>query len=226
MKIVVCLSGIYHRARRVWGITYDPVDDVQRPKVQRSYDLLVYSTDEIHRLVAAAASERDGAIYLTSAFTGLRMGELLALEWRDVDFDRWVVRVRGSWSGTETTFPKSGKVRSVPLAPQVADALAELRGKGLVFPGRYGHLDRRALRRRYHVAQDAAGLRRLRFHDLRHTFATTMVGHTSIVRVQEWMGHSDLHSTLRYLHYTPRHDDAELVARAFGTDAGWSRSPR
>lgn len=42
-----------------------------------------------------------------------------------------------------------------------------------------------------------------------------MVGCASIRRVQEWMGHSDLHSTMRYLHYTPRDDDAELVARAF-----------
>ncbi|PTL59936.1 tyrosine-type recombinase/integrase [Paraconexibacter algicola] len=218
VKLIVCLSGIYHRARRVWGITYDPVDDVQRPPLKPTYDLLVYSTDDIHRLVAAAASQRDAAIYLTAAFTGLRMGELLALEWRDVDFDRCVVRVRGSWSGTELTVPKSGKVRSVPLATQVAGALASLacdERTGLVFPGRNGHLDRRALRRRFHLAQEAAGLRRLRFHDLRHSFATTMVGHTSIVRVQEWMGHSDLHSTLRYLHYTPRSDDAHLVARAF-----------
>jgi integrase len=220
VKLVVCMSGIYHRARRVWGITYDPVDDVQRPQVKRSYDLLVYSPHEILALAGAAANRQDAAIFLTAAFTGLRMGELLALQWRDVDLDRRVLRVRGSWSGHEVTLPKSGKVRSVPIAPQVTRALTDLRPTaraGLVFPGRRGHLDRRSLRRRYRQAQQAAGLRDLRFHDLRHTFATTMVAHTSIVRVQEWMGHSDLHSTLRYLHYTPRHDDAELVARAFHT---------
>ncbi|MDP9418022.1 MAG: tyrosine-type recombinase/integrase [Actinomycetota bacterium] len=52
------------------------------------------------------------------------------------------------------------------------------------------------------------GVSVLRFHDLRHTFATTMIGRTSIRRVQVWMGHSDLHSTMRYLHYAPRDDDA------------------
>lgn len=220
VKLIVCLSGIYHRARRVWGITYDPVDDVQRPRVKRSYDLLVYSPKEVLELAAAATSRQDAAIFLTAAFTGLRMGELLALEWRDVDLERRVLRVRGSWSGSEITLPKGGKVRSVPVAPRIAEALGALSPAiphGLVFRGPSGHLDRSALRRRYRKAQRAAGLRGLRFHDLRHTFATTMVGHTSIVRVQEWMGHSDLHSTLRYLHYVPRHDDAQLVARAFAS---------
>jgi integrase len=42
-----------------------------------------------------------------------------------------------------------------------------------------------------------------------------MLGRASIRRVQEWVGHSDLHSTMRYLHYAPREDDAQLVAEAF-----------
>lgn len=79
LKLLVCLSGIYHRARRVWGITYDPVDDVQRPQIRASYDLEVYSTTEVLALTQAAVSERDAAIFLTAAFTGLRLGELLAL---------------------------------------------------------------------------------------------------------------------------------------------------
>jgi integrase len=158
---------------------------------------------------------------LTAAFTGLRLGELVALRWRDIDLERRVVRVCGSWSGTELTLPKNGKVRSVPLAPKVVALLRSICGlpvslDGLVFPGAEGHyLDRSALRRRYRKAQADAGLRPLRFHDLRHTFATTMIGRTSVRRVQEWMGHSDLHSTMRYLHYAPRDDDSRLVAEAF-----------
>jgi hypothetical protein len=76
----------------------------------------------------------------------------------------------------------------------------------------FGYLGCSALRRRYRRGQADAGLRPLRFHDLRHTFATTMIGRTSIRRVQEWIGHSDLHSTMKYL---PRRDDARLVAEAF-----------
>ena len=77
-------------------------------------------------LVRAAESEQDAAIYLTAAFTGLRRGELIALRWRDVDFAGCVIRVRASYAAGALTTPKSGKLRSVPMAPQVAETLARL----------------------------------------------------------------------------------------------------
>jgi integrase len=160
---------------------------------------------------------------LTAAFTGLRMGELIALCWRDVDFPGDVLRVRASFSSGSLTTPKSGKVRAVPLAPDVASALAELGRREFwvadddrVFVGESGgYLDGSALRRRYKRALAGAGLRELRFHDLRHTFGTRMIAEADIRRVQEWMGHADVQTTMRYLHYAPRAEDALLVAKAF-----------
>src|SRR5438132_7784880 len=64
--------------------------------------------------------------HLMAAFTGLRRGELLALRWRDVDFVGSLVRVRASYAGGALRSPKSGKVRSVPLAPEVAEVLGRL----------------------------------------------------------------------------------------------------
>jgi integrase len=63
-----------------------------------------------------------------------------------------------------------------------------------------------------------AGLRPLRFHDLRHTFGTRMIAKAGIRRVQEWMGHADVQTTMKYLHYAPRADDARLVAEAFAEE--------
>ena len=70
------------------------------------------------------------------------MGELLALRWRDVDFAGATIRVRGSYAAGHLTTPKSGKVRAVPMAPDVASALAQLGRRGdwigdddLVFAG-------------------------------------------------------------------------------------------
>jgi len=60
-------------------------------------------------------------------------------------------------------------------------------------------------------------LRPLRFHDLRHTFGTRMIAKADIRRVQEWMGHADVQTTMKYLHYAPRDDDAALVAEVFRT---------
>jgi integrase len=225
-KLLTELHGVFARAGRVYGIpVVNPAAQVPRLRERRKLDIDVFSPDEVRVLVRAAADEQDAAIFLTAAFTGLRRGELLALRWRDVDFAGSVIRVRGSYAANTLTPPKSGKVRAVPLAREVAGALALLGQRDrfvgdddLVFPGEGGgYLDGSALRRRYLAAMDRAGLRRLRFHDLRHTFATAMIAKADIVRVQEWMGHADIQTTRRYLHYVQRPDDARLVDEAFAT---------
>ena len=109
------------------------------------------------------------------------------------------------------------------MAPDVAYSLARLGERerwigddDLVFAGELGgYLDGSALRRRYGAALDRAGLRPLRFHDLRHTFGTRMIAKADVRRVQEWMGHADIQTTMRYLHYAPKEGDAALVAEAF-----------
>ncbi len=222
-KALVLLHGIFKRARKVYGLPSNPVADVEKPPLTYSGDIEVFGPEEVWALARAAGSAQDGAIFLTAAFTGLRMGELLALRWRDVDFAGSLLRVRASYAGGALTSPKSGKVRSVPLAPDVAQALARLADRGLftaeddlVFPGEAGEfLDGSALRRRYKAALARAGLRSLRFHDLRHTFGTRMIAKADIRRVQEWMGHADIQTTMRYLHYAPREEDARLVGEAF-----------
>jgi integrase len=226
-KLLVVMHGIFRRAQHVWGLPLNPVASVERHPQRSSGDIDVFSPEEVWALVRAAASDQDGAVFLTAAFTGLRRGELLALRWRDVDFTGSVIRVRASYAGGRVTTPKSGKVRSVPMAPAVAAALARLgereRWTGdddLVFVGELGsYLDGAALRRRYASALRRAGLRPLRFHDLRHTFGTRMIAKADIRRVQEWMGHADIQTTMRYLHYAPREGDAALVAEAFELEA-------
>jgi integrase len=237
-RIVILLHGIFARACKVYGLSINPVAGVERHPVRLAGDIEVFSPEEVWALARAATSEQDRALLLTAAFTGLRMGELIALHWRDVDFAGSVLRVRASYAVGALTAPKSGKVRSVPLAPDVAQALAMLSQRErftgddeLVFPGELGgFLDDSALRRRYKAALKCAGLRALRFHDLRHTFGTRMIAKADIRRVQEWMGHADIQTTMRYLHYAPREGDAQLVAEAFqvqtpmGGDNGTVRS--
>ena len=225
-KILTVLNGVLKRARRVHKLGHNAMADVEKPRFRASTAIEVFSPEEVWALVRAAESEQDAAIFLTAAFTGLRRGELVALRWRDVDFAARRIRVTGSYAGGRLTTPKSGRVRSLPLAPDVAERPRAARTTAqrwtgdddLVFPGvAGGYLDASALARRYKAALARASLRPLRFHDLRHTFGTRMIAKADIRRVQEWMGHADVATTMRYLHYVERPDEAELVAEAFAT---------
>jgi integrase len=97
------------------------------------------------------------------------------------------------------------------MAPRVAEILARL-GQIRVLRRRRQHRVRRHHRRlprrvsaskRYRAALERAALRPLRFHDLRHTFGTRVIGVADIHRVQEWMGHANVQTTMQYLHYVP-----------------------
>jgi integrase len=83
-----------------------------------------------------------------------------------------------------------------------------------------GFVDGSAVRRRFLAAAKTAGLRRLRFHDLRHSFGTIAVnGVLSLRELQEWLGHADARTTARYTHYKKRGDEAKRLAEAF--KAAW-----
>jgi site-specific recombinase XerD len=110
------------------------------------------------------------------------------------------------------------------MADQSAAALKRLAGRpdftspdDYVFCNAYGRrLDGSALRRRYKRARDKAGLRPLRWHDLRHTFGSLLVaGGVDLVSVQDAMGHSQLATTSRYLHARPATERAAIFTAAF-----------
>jgi integrase len=228
-KLVSVLHSIFEYARREYHTGENPAASVERLPVR--YDggrFDFYTPEEVWSLVRSAESEQDGTIFLLAAFSGLRRGECLALRWRDVDFERQALRVEHSISAAngELGTPKSGQMRSVPLAPEVAKALARLSQRepftgrnDFVFVGeKGGPLDGSALRRRYVEAQKRAKLRALRFHDLRHSFGTIAANAALCGReLQAWLGHADYRTTQRYLHYRERGDEAARLAAAFST---------
>jgi integrase len=225
VKLTAILHGIFERARREYDFPGNPVDDLEPLRVNYdpdSYDL--YEPEEVWALVREAANEQDGAVFLTAAFAGLRLGELVGLRVGDVDFQAQALRVLGSvdpLAGRGTT--KGGRGRSVPMVPELASVLARLMQRDHhagdedpLFPGEKGYLDGSALRRRYKAAQKRAGLRPLRFHDLRHTFGSLAARMAASTReLQEWMGHADAKTTARYTHYRSRGDEAARLAAAF-----------
>jgi integrase len=176
------------------------------------------SAAEVEALARAAEDDQDAALFRVAAFTGLRLGELRALRWQDVDFGKRLVHVRRNF--TEQT-PKSGRVRSAPLIDQAAKTLDGLSRRDrftdpadLVFVDDVGgHLDDWRLRNRFHDALDRAGLPRLRLHDLRHTFGILAVQAVPLTDVKAYMGHADISTTMIYVHHVPRVNAADRLFR-------------
>jgi integrase len=135
----------------------------------------------------------------------------------------YVFAAEDPYTGGVDKIPKGKKVRSVPMTPAVIDALAALKNRehftedgDLVFCSEVGdYLDHDRLRKRYYAALDRAGLRRVRFHDLRHAFGTAAIAHLDAYSVQSYMGHAHYSTTQRYLHHKPRREDAAALAEAF-----------
>jgi integrase len=226
VRHLVVLHGIFKRAARVYRLETNPAaaDLVQRPKIVYSGEFDTYTGEEVELLAAHAPSRLEAALYRTAAMTGLRLGELLALRWRDVDFVSGLLHVRKNFVNGREKVPKGKRVRSVPMMAQVVDGLALERERDhwigdddLVFCSSLGgHMDGWRLRRRFYGAIASAGLRRIRFHDLRHCFGTTAIRVLDPLAVQGYMGHAHYSTTSRYLHHQPRPQDARALERAFG----------
>jgi len=191
--------------------------------------------DEAARLAAAADPDWRPMILLAMR-TGLRQGELLELRWDDVDLVKGMLRVRRSiWKGQITT-PKGRKPREVPLSDEARAALRSLPSRfagALVFPapgagagttpaagatpgaaapGR--HLTKGECKHPLYRACRRAGLRRIGWHVLRHTFASHLAMRgVPMKAIQELLGHTTLEMTMRYAHLSPdvRRDAVSLL---------------
>jgi integrase len=164
-KILVLLHGVLKRAKRKKWIASNPAEDAERVTVARSGDFAVLTPEEVEALARAASCEQDAAIFIVAAFTGLRLGELRGLRWADVDFAKETIHVRRNipQHGVERV-PKSGKVRSVPLADRAAEVLDAPSRRGhwtadadFVSAHVSGPVDAGHLRERFHEARDRAG---------------------------------------------------------------------
>lgn len=222
-KRLVAIHAVFRRAQRVYGLGANPAAAVERQPMSRSGDLAVLTVEQVEALARNADDEQDAALYRVAAYTGLRLGELRALRWRDVDFGKQAIVVRRSYTRGQEGATKSGRIRSVPLSSQAAKSLDGLSRRSgftepddLVFPNETGQpIDDSKLRRRFHASLDRAGLPRVRLHDLRHTFGTLTAAAFPIADVKEMLGHADIQTTAIYLHHVPRADAADRLSRLF-----------
>lgn len=164
---------------------------------------------------------------LTLFRTGMRLGEMLGLDWADINFDTRKITVQRAFVHGDWTTPKSGRVRHIDMSPELHKALWERKGKGtgkkigegedelnLVFQTKTGEpMDSRGFRRNvFQPLLAKCGLPKLRLHDCRHTFASLLLmNNASVIYVSKMLGHSNITTTLNtYAHYIPAENSHDV----------------
>jgi len=223
-NVLIALKTIFNFAERQELVIKNPakfVDLLKCPRTEREF----YSSDQIARLLQAS-EEPYRTMFLLAALSGLREGELFGLQWGDIDWNQNLIYVRRSvyfapkedGEGKRWLFqsPKTEKgVRRVVLSPAAREALEVHRlnmierdnPHNLIFCTSEGtpYYPGNVIRRYYHPAQDAAGLPRLSFHGLRHSY-TSLLAELGLNPkfIQSQLGHASITTTLDiYAHIRP-----------------------
>ena len=230
------LRAIYRRALALGDVALNPCADLTLP-AERGGRLRIAPPEEAAKLLAAAPN-RDRALWATAFYTGLRRGELRALDWTDVDLEAGVIRVTGSWdrvAGKVAAKSRAGQDRAVPIPATLRPYLLAHRlrqgrgGVGLVFSTSSGRpFDPPTVSERAAKAWKRAGLKRMTLHECRHTYASLMIAAgVNTKTLSTYMGHASVGITLdRYGHLMPGAEreaaamlDA-LLSRAEGRQVG------
>lgn len=208
-----------------WGMIVRNVADATKPPRAVRPQVQVWDSEEAGRFLNAAATESHHPLWVVAIMTGLRRGELLALSWSDVDLQAGMLHIRHTLTvttGIRALTPpktKSGR-RTIPLPPTCLAALREHRSRQLearlaalswsdrdaVFTASNGEwLDPGNLSRAFTRLVKVAGVKRIRFHDMRHTSATLLLKQGVNPKVvSERLGHANIAITLdTYSHVLP-----------------------
>jgi len=230
-------------------IQFNPADKIQRPK-RNKYIGKFYNVEEVNELFSAVKGHKLELAIMLAAFYGLRRGEVVGLKWDAIDFLNNTITIRhtvtaGMIDGKFTTVEKSTKNkssnRSLPLIPEFADMLQKEKQRQIsnrtlcgdsynekytdyicvddignrISPGVITENFPRILKRN--------NLRKIRFHDLRHTCASLLLANgVSMKDIQEWLGHSDFGTTANtYAHLmVDSKQDSANAMRSSGISLG------
>lgn len=182
----------------------NPVPKINLFKVR--YNERGFLTKENARIFLKNAKGIWYEMALTALHTGLRLGELIGLEWEDIDFEKQLLTVRQSIVRNKIGTPKNGKSRIIPLTNDLIENFMKRKKKnGYVFKTRLDyHLSTNNCSLNIHKICEQAGLEKFGWHTLRHTFATQLAANNApIITIKELMGHSDIKTTMRYAHLVP-----------------------
>jgi integrase len=216
--LLATLKSIFNKAKAWDKYSGDnPVTKVEMLKENNTRTRFL-EKEEIIRLLASC-NKQLRPIVILALNTGMRLGEILNLKWRDVDFRRGIIYLLDT---------KNGEKRELPINEQVKTALIRTRKhpqSEFVFCNNDGS-QRKDIRASYFTALRKSGIKDFRFHDLRHTFASHLVmSGVELNTVRELLGHKSLKMTLRYAHLSPNHKKRAVDVLNKRMDSFWTPEP-
>lgn len=217
LNIWQVMKAILLRARREKLILCDPWENIQRPKQDIRQDAF-WIRDEITQFLRTNTQDQLYPFFFTAIHTGMRLAELCGLCWDRIDFRMnqiSVTRTRDKTGLKDST--KTKLKRIIPMTPEVRAMLLalhrkEVNGKFVFVEKDGGEVKYAHVYRRFHLAQDRAGIKnKIRFHDLRHSFASNyMMNGGNVFDLQKLLGHTKIEMTMRYAHFSPNHLQGSL----------------
>ena len=220
------LSTLFNDAIEHGVIQANPVKGISKYYKQapvRHEEIEPLAADEVTLFLRTVLENSPGyyPLFLCAIHTGLRSGELAALQWGDIDFFGKFLVVRRTFSHGQIERTKTDKIHRVDLSSSLLDALRDLRRRrreewlrkgenqipDWVFCDQVGNPPdmQNVKNRHFHPCLQKAGLRRIRFHDLRHTFASLLIQNgESLAYVKDQLGHASIRMTVDvYGHLVP-----------------------
>ncbi len=210
-----CLRAMFNKAI-AWGKALE--NPVTRVKLLPENDrrLRYLERDEINTLLKNCPDYLR-PIVIMALHAGMRRGEILNLEWEQVDLKRRIIYVLNT---------KTDEKREIPINSILYSTLVELYGKGngdYVFPGRKEGRPYTQIRKGFLTALKKSAIKNFRFHDLRHTFASHLVMKGADLKtVQELLGHKSIEMTMRYAHLSPNHKQTAVERLCDEMDTIWT----
>jgi len=235
-KILVSLNQILKYAAQHGYISYNPLSVAERPRASQVGEakegkkIRILTQAEITAFLDTVKDQKYRTLFMLAIMSGARQGELLGLKWTDVDWENNQIRIERTYNNQVWYQPKTkGSRRKIDLGPTMMQELKLWRvacpptDLGLIFPNEAGGPinHNNLVSRHFLQALRAAGIEKIRFHDLRHTYASLLIEQGENIKyIQAQLGHSSPTVTLNVYAHLMKPTNQEAAVRLEGAIFG------